>query len=351
MDQKYGMDAFFCHQPLAMSMLDSFGRRTLEQYLLHADTYQGGLKRAYINTVFTDALLSYLERRKIPAIEELLTKGVELIEGTVVWVEGAFYFSGIAKAVTKLSEGSKPAYFSFSRSLDQFPKTIVGQLNAEHLCSTSALQFLSRRNRKFMLGFIQSCSEDEIILRTFLVGDRIIRGGINRPFQTSDLELDIEDIEEFKKVRLIERADNSLDLERNRKIPEQAIKRHIAEILGERHIEKDWGGESSDLFTCNLSLAGKRRKAAFVLKGPSHFKTMRMRDLGKNGDQLVRLFDEPADIFIVQHCHNVSQDVRKTVHAFASRVDRLSRYCIIDGIDTQRLLLAYNKLGLTSDSE
>jgi len=71
---------------------------------------------------------------------------------------------------------------------------------------------------------------------------------------------------------------------------------------------------------------------------------MEMKDLGKNGDQIARLFDEPADIFILQHCHHIDSSVIKTMDAFANQINRQRKYCIINGIDTLRIFKAYNKL-------
>ncbi len=66
------------------------------------------------------------------------------------------------------------------------------------------------------------------------------------------------------------------------------------------------------------------------------------RDLGKNGDQLYRLFNIPTDIYIVQHCHTISPAVRKTVEAFALQrsLTVACRYVIMDGYETARLLRA-----------
>jgi hypothetical protein len=73
---------------------------------------------------------------------------------------------------------------------------------------------------------------------------------------------------------------------------------------------------------------------------------LEIRDCGKNGDQLVRLFDSPATLFVVQYVGNISENVIKDlegkVHA-ARAQSRPARYCIIDGQDTARLLRAYSK--------
>ncbi len=73
---------------------------------------------------------------------------------------------------------------------------------------------------------------------------------------------------------------------------------------------------------------------------------MKMTHLGKNGDQIERLFSEPAELLVLQHCHKVSTAVRSTIRAFASRIHDLRYFAIVDGYDTVRLLTAYGKCGM-----
>jgi hypothetical protein len=61
-------------------------------------------------------------------------------------------------------------------------------------------------------------------------------------------------------------------------------------------------------------------------------------DLGKRGDQLVRLFDEPADLLILQHCHKVETSVIRQMEALAVLPNNPRMYCVIDGADTYRIL-------------
>ena len=127
-------------------------------------------------------------------------------------------------------------------------------------------------------------------------------------------------------------------------ISEYSIKIALAEILHENNVPKDWGGEKSDLFTSNVSVDGQWISAAFLLKGPAKFYPMKMTHLGKNGDQIERLFYEPADLLILQHCHEVTNPVRVTMRAYASRIHDLRYFTIIDGYDTIRLLRSYGKI-------
>jgi hypothetical protein len=86
----------------------------------------------------------------------------------------------------------------------------------------------------------------------------------------------------------------------------------------------------------------KYATTAFLLKGPAHFAPMGLNHLGRNNDQIYRLSSEPAEILIVQHSHEILQPVRATIRTFAVQPSRPRRYCLIDGRDSLRLLLAYN---------
>jgi hypothetical protein len=157
------------------------------------------------------------------------------------------------------------------------------------------------------------------------------------------MQVFIENISSFSTIRN-EGLPAIKDLTILRDIPESAVKQAIAEIIDET-TEPDWGGEQSDLYTSHLTVNGKRVTAAFIFKGPAKFHPMTMADLGKNGDQICRLFQEPADLFILQHCHKVTSAVRAHMRAFVTQIGAPKAFCIIDGSDTLRLLRAYKKCG------
>jgi len=161
------------------------------------------------------------------------------------------------------------------------------------------------------------------------------------------LEISIDEIDSFDLVSSERLPRTESELEPLRRIPERDVKSAIAEIIGEPNVPKDWGGEFSDLFTTRLIVGGQRLPTAFLLKGPSQFREMTPASLGKNGDQIVRLFEEPADLLVLQHCHKVHRGIRDTMRAFASRTGNVRLFCIIDGYDTLRLLRAYGKCGLS----
>lgn len=147
----------------------------------------------------------------------------------------------------------------------------------------------------------------------------------------------IEDFDEFSKISNIPIPS---DPESMRNISESAFKKCLAEILGDS-VQQDWGGETSDYYSAHLNLKGRRFTAAFLLKGPHDFRPMGLNHLGKNNDQIVRLSHEPANILIVQHCHDILPSVRETLRAFAVQPSNPRRYCLVDGRDSLRLLQAY----------
>jgi len=159
----------------------------------------------------------------------------------------------------------------------------------------------------------------------------------------------IEDIDSFKRVRDVNPEvvhghlqDGYLNL------PEDQVQISLEQILNEPIHKRDWGGEQNDLYTTNLLVNTARTPTAFVLKGNGlRSKMMQIADCGKNGDQLVRLFQSPAQLFIVQFVGNISEslitDIEGKVRELRS-TGKAAHYCTINGQDTARLLYAYGKL-------
>ena len=117
----------------------------------------------------------------------------------------------------------------------------------------------------------------------------------------------------------------------------------MSKILGGQ-TENDWGGESSDFYTDHVTYKGKEFSGAFLLKGKSVPGIMKMRDLGKNANQILHLCDTPAEIVFVQHCNDIGEDVVKHLQTTAVTPLRQRYFCLIDGRDSLRLLMAYGLL-------
>ena len=91
-----------------------------------------------------------------------------------------------------------------------------------------------------------------------------------------------------------------------KKISEKAFKNGIMKLIGETGNFQDWGGEPNDLYTSKLRHKGKRRAIAFAFKGPGTAGVLTPKKLGKNGDQIQRLFLSPAEIFSFLKTNNLT---------------------------------------------
>jgi hypothetical protein len=150
----------------------------------------------------------------------------------------------------------------------------------------------------------------------------------------------IDDIDSFNRV-----ARMRIDPEDYAAMPESQFKNGIAKILGEHGKFMDWGGERNDLYTNKVRISGRRLSAAFAFKGKGTRGILTPRQMGKNGDQIQRLFKTPSSVFIVQYWGQVHESIVEQMAEFAkakSAVEgSLVRYGIIDGSDSNRLLKAY----------
>lgn len=153
-----------------------------------------------------------------------------------------------------------------------------------------------------------------------------------------------EDIAEFSAMNDVETSNADEWMSVMRSVPEAHVKASIATLLAEP-VKADWGGEENDHFSANVTVGGRRRTAAFLLKGPTRFSEMTPAMCGANGDQIYRLAKSGADISVVQHSHLIGAAVRETVRAFIVQPgSRHRKFCVVDGQATYRLLKAYNLL-------
>lgn len=148
----------------------------------------------------------------------------------------------------------------------------------------------------------------------------------------------IDDADSFRKVRRHKQAELFA-------MSEARFKRGMARILGEKGAFKDWGGELRDLKSSRLRIRGKRKDVAFAFKGPATKGRLTPAKMGKNGDQIQRLFRCPADVFVVQFGGEIDDAVVEQMERFAQLKsfleDREIWYGVIDGGDTARIIAAY----------
>jgi hypothetical protein len=155
-------------------------------------------------------------------------------------------------------------------------------------------------------------------------------------------QLYIDDIDSFNKVRGIKHAnENGVN-----RIPERIINKGICSVVNSSE-KKDWGGERNDIYTNNISFRGTRVSGAFALKGKAIKGRLVPGKMGKNGDQIQRLFEATADIYFVVHNNDVDERIVDLMQSLAIAKSTILGtrkkilFCVVDGKDLARLIKAY----------
>lgn len=153
-------------------------------------------------------------------------------------------------------------------------------------------------------------------------------------------QITVDDIDSFQKLR----NSHNGNLATIKKMSERKINRGICKILHQQD-KKDWGGERNDIFTTRVVIEGKRITSSFALKGKGTVGPLTPKKMGKNGDQIPRLFQGTAEAFFVVYNDTVKEvvfDLMQT-HAIQKSIEtgKMIYYSIIDGGDLARLACAY----------
>jgi hypothetical protein len=281
-----------------------------------------------------------MKAAKPQGLTELLHHG-RAAPGTFFTHHGLFRFQW------PRGEADGPVTVSARADLDWLTPHVSLRLkfSSSDLTSASARSYLSRSNRQFLFGVIQDASATEIVAIPYAIGSPTLDLNLFGEMPAWDRynEVWVDEIDSFAAVQGI-RSPGSTEVCRLKEIPERAIKQAFQEILGEPFAEKDWGGEHSDLDTTHLMWNGRRQVAVFAFKGPAKFGVLHPGDMGKNGDQIDRLFHQNADLYVVQHCHKFAASVRNMMRMYATTLPGRN-FVMIDGADTYRILRAYGKCG------
>lgn len=303
--------------------------------LRHPDSQNSKLALAHI---LGDQILDFLRKQKIYPLHRLVAEG-RLKAGMPFTYQGHLYGKGFGYK-------NRTPLVSLYENIDKIlpGKKLVIEFSKTGLVTDTAYSRLTGSTNLFAFCSITEIDGDAIRAVPYVVGDLIENtGGLDLTLVNS-LQVPVQIIDQFSDVNF-KWTPTGKQFDCLRNVPEQKVKELICRLLGEATVPKDWGGEECDLFSSNLSIAGERASAAFLLKGPARFHEMTLSDCGKNGDQIYRLFNTPADIYVVQHCHKISPAVRKTVEAYAlSEYSRRRRFCLIDGYDTARILHRHGML-------
>lgn len=157
-------------------------------------------------------------------------------------------------------------------------------------------------------------------------------------------EVFIDDLDEFRRVRSLKAS--KLPALSPQRLPEKIFKYGVASILGNKGKFTDWGGEKNDLYTSNITIGGHRRSTAFGFKGPATQPPLTPRKLGKNGDQIPRLFSTTAEVFFVQFEGKIEESVKELMLTHAIRKSHETRHEILYGVlgleDSHRLRTRYS---------
>lgn len=162
----------------------------------------------------------------------------------------------------------------------------------------------------------------------------------------------VEQIDQFAKTQTTTAKDVAPLLVKGRvDLLEDEVQSAFERILGENFHAIDHGGEECDLYTSHSTIDGERVPTAFMLKGRgTRSPELQIADCGENGDQIVRLLQAPAQLFVIQYVgpvsQNVTKDIKGKVRQRRSEGDEVS-FCILDGCDTARILMAYGDLSPT----
>lgn len=163
----------------------------------------------------------------------------------------------------------------------------------------------------------------------------VFRTNFPRPRQ-----LTIDNIDSFSKIKNFFKG--NLNLVNG--MAERTINHGICQILNETE-KKDWGGERNDIFSTHVILKGKRFAAAFALKAKGIRGILVPSGMGKNGDQIPRLFEGTARVHFVVHNNTIHESIYDMMltHAIQKSIETGEDiyYCIIDGRDLSRLINSY----------
>mgnify|MGYP001657705109 CR=1 FL=1 len=294
------------------------------------------MSSAILSNAVGSYILKAIAAGEVKTLPQLAFEG-KLKEGTPFIYNGHFTGKGFGAA-------NKTPALSLIEKLDEplAGKKLIFEFSKSGLVNDTAYTRMSGPTRLFAFGYITGIDDATVQAVPYVIGDLVAsRPMMALPFLLT-LELRPEGLTQLTGID-DPWFPSKAEFQRMTKVPELVVKNLICDLLGEYSVPSDWGGEESDVLSANLIVDGRRHTAAFLLKGPARFHLMKPSDLGKNGDQLYRLFNIPAQIYVVQHCHSIGAAVRKQAEAFALARSFTApcQIVFIDGVATARLLRAH----------
>jgi hypothetical protein len=335
-DLRLTIDPGFVNYRRIEARLGDAGMRYVDAAIAALPPMPEGLQRGRIDHVYARYLLAFCNAVGIETLGEVLGSG-----------RGTLFCSTLEVAPCEAVYSEERVRTNVVLAGD-FDLTVSLEYSTKHIhADTTRLELFQGGPMAVVAEFWRK-EGDCLVFHPLLMGGPWLEEAENEaaPFAGLEwysyeyFEVFVEDVDEFGAVRDMAAPENWSQMA---DISEAAVKRCLGEILADA-TRPDWGGEQSDHFSAHIHLRGRPATAAFLLKGPARFEPMRLDNLGKRNDQIVRLAKEPAQLLVVQHCHDVTPPVRDTLRAFAVQPGRPRRYLLMDGRDTFRLLTAYDKV-------
>ncbi|GIK81271.1 MAG: hypothetical protein BroJett024_23760 [Alphaproteobacteria bacterium] len=284
---------------------------------------------------FAEILLNSPARQRVFKAVYRGKKGTKTI-GEIATATG-YSPKRVAEIAHPLARGEK----LFEQDRERYDGKITTVYKKIPFVTRNKQQILSKARDRCTLSSYHTKTNPKINLNL-----RIGKGqkvSVKVPFRVRSKFIRIEDVKEFSRAKSL-RSTGELNPSR---LSEAKTKAGILRLLGETKTPKDWGGENNDIFTDRVTLFGKRRRAAFALKGPAKTGALVPGKMGKNGDQIQRLFDTPASVFIVQYEGEVKESIYKLMEELAKARAITGGeifWCVIDGDATKRLRKAYARV-------
>ncbi len=254
------------------------------------------------------------------------------------------------------SGGNKPKNAAALAALTGFNETVVLQL-ATPMAHQQYFETLKHEGRVSFKKFHHINAKKDKILRLAKNPVQLKKHVTTRtPRQTVLVQVDsrkrteisvseifIDDVEEFQDV--LDLKPSKLPVLVPARLPEKIFKYGIASVLGNQGKFQDWGGEKNDLYSTHVTIGGRRMPTAFALKGPATAPPLTIAKLGKNGDQIPRLFSTTAEAFFVQFEGQIEEAVKEDTVAHAIKKSKETGKEIFYGLialeDSYRLRVRY----------
>jgi len=319
------------------------------------------MQRLRLISAIERALVTWLNDANLPTIGELLiTKSLKV--GDFFTYLGRASGKGTLAAANQYSLGkpisSEPRLKIDLSSLADCTSMIL-QVHPENYIASSSAGELSGNKRLFMVGRVTDAEVPELHAQAYWIGHLHAQifpdaespaesPSLTDPFDRLPFEMEayLSNVRPFDQA-ITEPMARPDELDKIRSIREEHVKTAFAEIIGEPFVPKDSPSETSDLQTTQLWLDDQQISAAIAFKGRGLPKPLTVANHSKLGNQISKLFSEPAELVVFQHCDKVTSDFRNAMRAFATRINQLKPFLIIDGNDTVRILRHFKKLGFS----